>query len=115
MPTVAFIGLGHIGGGMAVNLVKGGHTVRAFDLSAEALDRAASHGCTAVALTPGWLRSEMMLGHYGVTEENWRDCVQKTIQMSPDSVTIYQMEIPFNTAIYKQMKAEGRLVAPVVR
>ncbi len=33
----------------------------------------ATHGSTAVALTPGWLRSEMMLGHYGVSEENWRD------------------------------------------
>ncbi len=33
----------------------------------------ATHGATAVALTPGWLRSEMMLGHYGVSEENWRD------------------------------------------
>jgi NAD(P)-dependent dehydrogenase (short-subunit alcohol dehydrogenase family) len=33
----------------------------------------APHGCNAVALTPGWLRSEMMLEHYGVTEENWRD------------------------------------------
>ena len=33
----------------------------------------APHGCTAVALTPGWLRSEMMLEHYGVTEANWRD------------------------------------------
>ena len=31
------------------------------------------HGCTAVALTPGWLRSEMMLENYGVTEANWRD------------------------------------------
>ncbi|HEV3376922.1 MAG TPA: SDR family oxidoreductase [Thermoleophilaceae bacterium] len=31
------------------------------------------HGCTAVALTPGWLRSEMMLEHFRVTEENWRD------------------------------------------
>ena len=31
------------------------------------------HGCTAVALTPGWLRSEMMLENFGVTEENWRD------------------------------------------
>jgi NAD(P)-dependent dehydrogenase (short-subunit alcohol dehydrogenase family) len=31
------------------------------------------HGATAVALTPGWMRSEMMLEHYGVTEENWRD------------------------------------------
>ena len=33
----------------------------------------AAHGCTAVALTPGWLRSEMMLEHFGVTEANWRD------------------------------------------
>ena len=31
------------------------------------------HGGTAVALTPGWLRSEMMLERYGVTEETWRD------------------------------------------
>lgn len=31
------------------------------------------HGSTSVALTPGWLRSEMMLEHYGVTEANWRD------------------------------------------
>jgi NAD(P)-dependent dehydrogenase (short-subunit alcohol dehydrogenase family) len=33
----------------------------------------APHGCTAVALTPGWLRSEMMLDTYGVTEATWRD------------------------------------------
>ena len=33
----------------------------------------AAHGCSAVALTPGWMRSEMMLEHYGVTEANWRD------------------------------------------
>ena len=33
----------------------------------------APHGCTAVALTPGWLRSEMMLDNYRVTEKNWRD------------------------------------------
>lgn len=33
----------------------------------------APHGATAVAITPGWMRSEMMLGHYGVTEENWRE------------------------------------------
>ena len=31
------------------------------------------HGCTAVALTPGWMRSEMMLDIYRVTEANWRD------------------------------------------
>jgi NAD(P)-dependent dehydrogenase (short-subunit alcohol dehydrogenase family) len=33
----------------------------------------APHGCTAVALTPGWMRSELMLERYGVTEENWRE------------------------------------------
>jgi NAD(P)-dependent dehydrogenase (short-subunit alcohol dehydrogenase family) len=33
----------------------------------------APHGCTAVALTPGWMRSEMMLEHYGVTEGTWRE------------------------------------------
>jgi NAD(P)-dependent dehydrogenase (short-subunit alcohol dehydrogenase family) len=37
----------------------------------------APHGCTAVALTPGWLRSEMMLEQFGVTEETWRDALVK--------------------------------------
>jgi NAD(P)-dependent dehydrogenase (short-subunit alcohol dehydrogenase family) len=36
----------------------------------------APHGGTAVALTPGWLRSEMMLEHFGVTEASWRDAVE---------------------------------------
>ncbi|MFI8946301.1 SDR family oxidoreductase [Streptomyces sp. NPDC053750] len=34
-------------------------------------------GATAVALTPGWLRSEMMLDHFGVREENWRDALDR--------------------------------------
>jgi NAD(P)-dependent dehydrogenase (short-subunit alcohol dehydrogenase family) len=34
------------------------------------------HGATAVALTPGWLRSEAMLDAYGVTEANWRDATR---------------------------------------
>ena len=37
----------------------------------------APHGATAVALTPGWLRSEMMLDHFGVTEADWRDATAK--------------------------------------
>jgi 3-hydroxyisobutyrate dehydrogenase len=45
MAKIAFIGLGHMGGGMAPNLAKAGHEVRAFDLSSEALDAAASAGC----------------------------------------------------------------------
>ena len=35
------------------------------------------HGCTALSLTPGWLRSEHMLEGYGVTEKNWRDALVK--------------------------------------
>ncbi|PTL82865.1 short-chain dehydrogenase [Vitiosangium sp. GDMCC 1.1324] len=35
------------------------------------------HGATAVALTPGWLRSELMLEIFGVTEANWRDATRK--------------------------------------
>lgn len=34
-------------------------------------------GAAAVALTPGWLRSEMMLEHFGVREENWRDALER--------------------------------------
>jgi NAD(P)-dependent dehydrogenase (short-subunit alcohol dehydrogenase family) len=36
------------------------------------------HGGTAVALTPGWLRSEMMLQIHGVTEANWRDATERS-------------------------------------
>lgn len=56
---------------------------------------------------------DLIAGMVEETEGNWRECVRKTIEMQPDSVTIYQMEIPYNTTIYKEMKAEGRLVAPV--
>jgi NAD(P)-dependent dehydrogenase (short-subunit alcohol dehydrogenase family) len=40
----------------------------------------AEFGCTAVALTPGWLRSEMMLDNYGVTEDNWRDVLDRPFE-----------------------------------
>jgi oxygen-independent coproporphyrinogen-3 oxidase len=56
---------------------------------------------------------DLIAGMVEETEANWRECVRKTIEMAPDSVTIYEMEIPYNTTIYKQMKAEGKLVAPV--
>jgi NAD(P)-dependent dehydrogenase (short-subunit alcohol dehydrogenase family) len=36
------------------------------------------HGGTAVALTPGWMRSEMMLEHHRVGESNWRDATERT-------------------------------------
>jgi NAD(P)-dependent dehydrogenase (short-subunit alcohol dehydrogenase family) len=54
-----------------------------YDLAKVAVNRLAfsqghelrTRGATAVAVTPGWLRSEMMLGNFGVAEENWREAV----------------------------------------
>ena len=37
----------------------------------------------------------------------------EAIALGPDAVTIYQMEVPYNTTIYKEMKAAGKLIAPV--
>lgn len=56
-----------------------------YDLAKAAVSRMAfalahelePHGATAVLLSPGWLRSEMMLEHYGVTEANWRDATAR--------------------------------------
>ena len=50
MAKIAFIGLGNMGGGMAPNLAKAGHEVRAFDLSEEALARAVEQGCARAAI-----------------------------------------------------------------
>jgi len=36
------------------------------------------HGATAVVITPGWMRSELMLEHHGVSESNWRDATEGT-------------------------------------
>src|SRR5580658_6047363 len=49
MTTIAFIGLGNMGAGMAANLAKAGHDVLAFDLSAAALERARGAGCRIAA------------------------------------------------------------------
>jgi NAD(P)-dependent dehydrogenase (short-subunit alcohol dehydrogenase family) len=57
-----------------------------YDLAKVAVNRLAfsqghelePHGATAVAVTPGWLRSEMMLDNFGVSEENWREAVTGT-------------------------------------
>ena len=51
MAKIAFIGLGHMGGGMAPNLAQAGHEVRAFDLVPEAVEQAVGKGCTAASST----------------------------------------------------------------
>lgn len=56
---------------------------------------------------------DLIAGMVEETEEKWRANVARTLELAPDSVTIYQMEVPYNTGIYRQMKLEGKLVAPV--
>jgi NAD(P)-dependent dehydrogenase (short-subunit alcohol dehydrogenase family) len=56
------------------DLAKAANLRMAFALAHELGPR----GATAVSLTPGWLRSEMMLEAYGVTESNWRDATRKS-------------------------------------
>ena len=56
---------------------------------------------------------DLIAGMMDETEENWFRCVEKAIELDPEMVTIYQMEIPYNTGIYKEMKALGRATAPV--
>jgi oxygen-independent coproporphyrinogen-3 oxidase len=56
---------------------------------------------------------DLISGMVEETDENWRENIRKLVDMAPDCVTIYQMEVPYNTGIYKQMKVDGKLVAPV--
>jgi len=56
---------------------------------------------------------DLIAGMVEETEEKWLETVAKAVELRPDSVTIYQMEVPYNTGIYQQMKANGKLVAPV--
>ena len=56
---------------------------------------------------------DLIAGMVEETEENWKENIRKAIQLNPDSITIYQMEVPYNTTIYKEMKAAGKLTAPV--
>lgn len=56
---------------------------------------------------------DLIAGMLEETDENWQDCIRRVLELSPDCVTIYQMEIPFNTTIYQSMKKEAKLTAPV--
>ncbi|MEX0641237.1 MAG: coproporphyrinogen-III oxidase family protein [Pirellulales bacterium] len=55
---------------------------------------------------------DLISGMVGETWDNWRDTVRRTIELSPDSVTIYQMELPFNT-VYSREVLGQHVEAPV--
>ncbi|MAG57966.1 MAG: coproporphyrinogen III oxidase [Planctomycetes bacterium] len=56
---------------------------------------------------------DLIAGMVGETEENWQDCISKTRALAPEAVTIYQMEAPYNTTVFRNMKDGGEEVAPV--
>jgi oxygen-independent coproporphyrinogen III oxidase len=51
---------------------------------------------------------DLIAGMVGETDESWATTVEKTLALEPDSLTIYQMELPFNTVFVKDAKGEGR-------
>jgi oxygen-independent coproporphyrinogen-3 oxidase len=55
---------------------------------------------------------DLIAGMVGETDAMWEDCVRRAIDMSPDSVTIYQMELPFNT-VYSKDILGGEIETPV--
>ena len=64
----------------------------------------------------GWARDlgfaqiniDLIAGMVGESWDNWKECVAKTLALSPDSVTIYQMELPYNTTFSKELKMIGQ-------
>ena len=63
----------------------------------------------------GWARElgfpqinlDLIAGMVGEDWDNWKRCVAKTIELAPDCVTIYQMELPYNTVFSKELKVIG--------
>ena len=69
----------------------------------------------AVARAAGFrqINIDLIAGMLNETEANWRECVRKAIELGPECVTVYQLEVPFNTKIYKEMREKGEISAPV--
>ncbi|HEV3385705.1 MAG TPA: coproporphyrinogen-III oxidase family protein [Gemmata sp.] len=64
----------------------------------------------------GWARDldfpqinlDLIAGMVGEDWDNWKQCIAKTIDLAPDCVTIYQMELPYNTVFSKELKLIGQ-------
>lgn len=57
---------------------------------------------------------DLIAGMVGETWPNWRDTVRRTLELQPDSVTIYQMELPFNTVYSKELRDDGQAAHPAI-
>jgi oxygen-independent coproporphyrinogen-3 oxidase len=57
---------------------------------------------------------DLIAGMLGETDDNWRACIDRTLELDPDSVTIYQMELPYNTTISTDiLTGSGQFSEPV--
>jgi oxygen-independent coproporphyrinogen-3 oxidase len=56
---------------------------------------------------------DLIAGMLGETEDKWKSAVEKAMALQPDSVTIYQMEVPFNTTIAREAKTHGDSETPI--
>jgi oxygen-independent coproporphyrinogen-3 oxidase len=70
----------------------------------------------------GWAREigfaqvniDLIAGMVGETWDKWRATVQKTIDLAPDSVTVYQMELPYNTVFSRELQVIGQDQPPAI-
>ena len=60
-----------------------------------------------------WVNLDLMVGLIGETPEQWRDSVNRILDLRPESITVYQTEIPYNTLLYKHL-SQGCLPASPV-
>jgi oxygen-independent coproporphyrinogen-3 oxidase len=64
----------------------------------------------------GWARDlgfeqiniDLIAGMVGESWDNWKQCIAKTLALAPDSVTIYQMELPYNTVFSRELRLVGQ-------
>jgi oxygen-independent coproporphyrinogen-3 oxidase len=55
---------------------------------------------------------DLIAGMVGETDENWTNCIEQARRMQPDNITIYQMELPFNTLLSHEIRELG-IISPV--
>ena len=111
---IAFIGLGNMGSGMAANLVKAGHNVRAFDLNAEAVDRAVAAGAAKAASLAGVCREAEAVVTMLPAGQHVRAVYAEVFALAPTSALLIDCStIDVDTARAVETEAAGKGFAMV--
>ncbi len=94
--------------------------VESFDAELLALNNRA-HRAAEIDRAYGWAGEagfdqrnlDLIAGMVGESDEGWTRSVERARALAPESITIYQMEVPYNTTLYRRMRDGGQQVAPV--